>query len=190
MSKKTVLATLKKNRYLIISCAVLIAGIVFGTAVLKYLPNELCRSIYEITSKESENFYIGFIDKFTLPFIIITALYLSGFSAAGQVTAGIAVFSDGAIYGLKNAVNFSFGGTDFFVSALLEYFTFTVFIGFLLLIMSENAFASARKICVSLKSDAVEKPCYNAKNLTVKYIAFTAVFAVFSVFSVFASSFF
>ena len=54
MSKKTVLATLKKNRYLIISCAVLIAGIVFGTAVLKYLPNELCRSIYEITSKESE----------------------------------------------------------------------------------------------------------------------------------------
>lgn len=190
MSKEKIFETLRKNRYLIFSCFVLICGIVFGTAVLKYIPDELCKNIYEIISKESSDFFINFIDKFTLPFIILTALYLSGFSAAGQITAALAVFINGTIYGIKNAVNYSFMGADFLISDLLEYFTFTIYIGFLTLIMSENALASAKKILISLKSDLPEKPHYNAKKITVKYVTFTAVFAAFSAFSVFVSGIF
>lgn len=190
MSREKIFETFRKNRYLIFSCAVLICGIIFGTAVLKYIPDELCKNIYGIISKESGEFLISFIDKFTLPFIILTALYLSGFSAAGQITAALAVFADGAIYGIKTAVNYSFAGTDFLILALLEYFTFTIYIGFLILIMSENALASAKKVFVSLKSDLPEKSHYNAKKITVKYVTFTAVFAVFSAFSVFVSGLF
>ncbi len=190
MNAKKVFDTIKKNRYLIISCVILIFGIIFGTIVLKYLPDELCKNLFEITSRKSEIFYIGFIDKFTLPFIVMTALYFSGFSAAGQVTAGIALFADGAIYGVRNAVNYSFVGADFLVTALLEYFTFTIYIGFLVLIMSENAFASARKVSLSLRPETTEKPYYNAKKFTVKYITFTAIFAVFSAFSAFISNIF
>lgn len=187
MSKNSVFENVRKNRYLIISAVLLICGIAFGKEILDYLPPELCKNIFEIASKKSNSFYIAYIDKFTLPFVIITALYLSGFSAAGQITAGVAMFADGAIYGIKNAVNYSFVGKDYIIPALFEYFTFTIFIGFLLLIMSESAFASAKKIYLNVKSEGAEKPHYNAKNITVKYIAFTAVFAVFSAFSAFIS---
>ena len=161
----------------------LILGTFFGTSMLKIIPEELSENLFGFVSKSSSEFINIFINRFSFPFIILFGIYLSGTCILGNFTAPAAIFINGFFFGFENALNFKFTGMDHVVSALVIFFTSAVFIDFILLIMSENSIYSSRQLskCVSNKND--EKPHYNAKNLTVKFISFTAVFAIICLIS-------
>lgn len=183
MDRKVIWNALYKNRFLILSCLMLILGTFFGTSMLKIIPEELSENLFGFVSKSSSEFINIFINRFSFPFIILFGIYLSGTCILGNFTAPAAIFINGFFFGFENALNFKFTGMDHTVSALVIFFTSAVFIDFILLIMSENSIYSSRQLskCVSNKND--EKPHYNAKNLTVKFIGFTAVFAIICLIS-------
>ena len=183
LDRKVIWNALYKNRFLILSCLMLILGTFFGTSMLKIIPEELSENLFGFVSKSSSEFINIFINRFSFPFIILFGIYLSGTCILGNFTAPAAIFINGFFFGFENALNFKFTGMDHVVSALVIFFTSAVFIDFILLIMSENSIYSSRQLskCVSNKND--EKPHYNAKNLTVKFIGFTAVFAIICLIS-------
>lgn len=188
MSAKKVLDLVLKNKFLIICCAVLILGTVFGTLVLKYLPEKLCGELLLLASPKADSFLTGFINRIALPLIILTSLYLSGFSAAGHATSAAAVFICGAIMGIKSAVNYLYSGTGFFLTALAEYFTFSLYVCFLLITMAESSFFSSQQIYIRAYRPSREISHTYAGNATVMYIAFTAASALFAAFSAYIFS--
>ena len=183
LDRKLIWNALYKNRFLILSCLMLILGTFFGTSMLKIIPEEISGNLFECISKSTSDYINIFINRFSFPFIILFGIYLSGTGILGNFTASAVIFINGFFFGFENALNFKFSGMDHTVSALVIFFTSAVFIDFILLIMSENSIYLSRQLskCVSNKND--EKPHYNAKKLTVKFISFTAVFAVICLIS-------
>ena len=178
MDKKLIFNVVYKNRFMVISCIMLILGTLFGNSVLKIIPEEISENLFEFISKSTSDFINIFINRFSFPFIILIGIYLSGTGILGCFTAPAILFINGFFFGFENALNFKFLGMNYVVSALVVFFTSAVFIDFILLIMSENSIQSSLRLlnCVSNKN--VEKTHYNTRNLTVKFISFTVIFVI------------
>ena len=187
MDRKIIFNTIYKNRNLIICCAVLIFGCAFGISVLKLLPQNICGNLYSILSKKTNDFESVFLNNFCFPAIIFTSVFLSGFSLLGKFSALFSVFINGVFFSFTNGINYMFLGAENFISSVVLYFTLTVYYGFMLIILTENAIhtSDCLKKCVNYKDE--EKPHYKAKNLYVKYIGFTVILAIFSTFSAYIS---
>ncbi len=183
MDRKLIWDTFYKNRFLILSCLMLVLGTFFGTSMLKIIPEELSENLFGFVSKSSSEFINIFINRFSFPFIILFGIYLSGTCILGNFTAPAMIFINGFFFGFENALNFKFLGLNYAVSALVVFFTSAVFIDFIVLIMSENSICLSQQLlkCISNKNN--EKPHYNAKNLTVKFISFTVIFAIICLIS-------
>lgn len=189
IERKLIFDTVYKNRFLILSCVVLIAGTFFGTSMLKYLPENICKNLYSFISQNPESFSTEFLNKFCFPFMILICIYLAGFSALGCITSLAAVFINGAFFGLENGLNYMFSGTDYIISGLISFFTAKLYFCFMLIIMAESTVFLSRRISEKLKNNSAEIPHYNAKNQTVKFITFTFAFAIFSAVSAYISMF-
>ena len=135
MDKKVIYENIYKNRFLIISCVVLVFGTIFGTSMLKIIPEEICENFYGFVSKQSSDLFNVFINRFSFPFIILLFLYFSGTSLLGMFPALAAVFISGFFFGFENALNFKFLGMDYIVTALVIFFTSSIFLNFIILII-------------------------------------------------------
>ncbi|MBR5310017.1 MAG: hypothetical protein IKU42_02695 [Oscillospiraceae bacterium] len=187
MDRKEIFDTILKNRILILCCAMLIFGALFGICVLKILPETVCKNLFLFLSQKNENFINLFLNGFCFPATVLTAIYLSGFGLFGRFTALSALFINGVFYAFENGINYMFFGIGFFTKSMVTYFTSTLFIGFMLIIMAENAFYSSRLLSIIVEYNNAEKPHFKAKNLNIKYFTFTIVFALFSAFSAYIS---
>lgn len=187
MDRKMIFNMVYKNRNLIMCCAVLIFGCVFGISVLKLLPESVSGNLFSILSRNTNDFGSIFFNNFSFPAIIFTAVFLSGFSLLGRLSSLFSVFTNGAVFSFVNGMNYMFLGAENFVNSVVLYVILTVYYEFMLIILAENAiFASdCIKKCINSKNE--EKPHYNAKKITVKYIGFTVILAVFSAFSAYIS---
>lgn len=187
IERKIIFDSVYKNRFLILSCAVLIVGTIFGTSMLKFLPEEIGKNLFNFVSSKTESFSGGFLNRFCFPFMMLLGIYLAGFSTLGYITALAVIFINGAFFGFENGLHYMFSGTDHIMNALISYFTATVYFGFMLIIMAESSVFSSRIISNRIKNKNAESPHYNAKNQTVKFITFTVIFAIFAALSAYIS---
>lgn len=183
LDRKLIWDTFYKNRFLILSCVMLILGTFFGTSMLKMIPEELSENLFGFVSKQSSEFMNIFINMFSFPFIILFGIYLSGTCVLGNFTAPAVIFINGFFFGFKNSLNFKFLGMNHIVPVLVIFFTSAIFIDFILLIMSENSIYLSNQLLKCLSNINSEKPHYNAKNLTVKFIGFTVIFVIICLIS-------
>ena len=63
------------------------------------------------------------------------------------------------------------------------FFTLTVFVDFMIIILSENAIYCSKQLIDCIAGKNTEKSHYNAKKITVKFITFTVIFAIISLIS-------
>lgn len=185
--RKIIFNMIYKNRFLILSCAVLIAGTIFGTSMLSFLPENISRNLFDFVSQEPKSFLNSFLNRFCFPFILLFGIYLAGFSALGYITSLTAVFINGAFFGFENGLNYMFLGFDYFVNNIISYFTATLYFGFMLIIMAESSAFLSKQIISKINNKNQEISHYNAKNQTVKFITFTLIFAIFSSISAYIS---
>lgn len=183
MDKKEILNYIFKNRVLILFCAVLVFGTIFGTSMLNFVPEEISENFYNFISKSNNNFSSVFINKFTFPFLMLFGIFLSGTSTLGNILSIFMILINGVIFGFENALNYKFSGTDYIVINMTNFFSGALFFNFIMIIMAENSFFSSKQLCKSINSSINEKPHYNAKKQYVKFITFTFVFAIFSAIS-------
>ena len=172
-----------KNRYLLLSCVVLLLGTVFGTSMLKIMSDEICRNIYIFISSDTDNLQNIFMNIFAFPFLTLILIFLSGTSFLGKITVPLMIFINGFVYGLKNAIFYSNSGADYITYDVISFFTSTLFFAFSLIIMSENSIVMSNMILEFIKKPNAEKPHYNAKKQYVKLATFTAVFVLISILS-------
>ncbi|MBR3610720.1 MAG: hypothetical protein IKL57_04555 [Oscillospiraceae bacterium] len=173
-----------KNRYIFILCSMLILGTFFGTSMLRLLPQNMCENLFSFLSEESSNFRRTFFDVFTLPFITLSASFISGFSLIGSYFIPVIIFAEGAIYGFKNALFYSFSGSEHILYAAISFVIINLLYGFMLIIISESTIYLSKSYCkrnINIENETAEKPHYNAKNHVVKFITFTAVLMLTSV---------
>lgn len=189
MDKKALYRNIYENRFLIISCAVLIFGTVFGMSMLKVIPAEITENYHKLISESNYEIINLFINRFSLSFMVIMCLYLSGTSVLGIFSAPAAVFLNGLFIGFQNAVNYKYSGMDHIINSLILFFTSTVFSNYFILIMSESALIYSGRLIDTVSGKTTEKAHYNAKKLTVKLIGFTVVLAVISMISAVFTSF-
>ena len=183
MDKKVIYENIYKNRFLIISCVVLVFGTIFGTSMLKIIPEEICENFYGFVSKQSLDLFNVFINRFSLPFIILLFLYFSGTSLLGMFSALAAVFISGFFFGFENSINYKFSGMDYVINSLVIYFTSAVFMNFMIIVMAENSIFSSKQLHNIISNKNPEKSHYNAKKLSVKFITFTVFAALISLIS-------
>lgn len=177
-----------KNKYLFTACGLLLAGVVIGVLVLKFLPEKLESQLGEFVLKDGGSVLKAAMNRFALPAFTLLLLYIGGFNAVGHITVSFALLGFGVVYGIKNALNFSYVGSDFIIKSVADYFTFSLYAAFLVVTMAESSLLSSQSVYNKLNKVSTEKPLYNAKNQTVKFITFTAVIALFSVFSGYIST--
>lgn len=177
-----------KNKYLFTACGLLLAGVVIGVLVLKFLPEKLESQLGEFALKDGGSVLKAAMNRFALPAFTLLLLYIGGFNAVGHITVSFALLGFGMVYGIKNALNFSFGGGDYIIKAVAEYFTFSIYAAFLVVTMAESSLLSSQGVYNKLNKASTEKPLYNAKNQTVKLTVFTVVIAAFSVLSGYIST--
>lgn len=187
MDKKTVFEEIYKNRFLIISCAVLIMGTFFGTSMLGFIPEEIRANLFDFISGDSREFGSVFINRFTFPFFVLLCLFLSGTSIFGEILSIITIFINGLLFGFEKALYYNYCEADYIPEAIIIFFTSTLFFEFILITASENSFFSSKKIIRAIENKNAEKPHSLARNSVVKLIAFTVVFAVISAFSAYIS---
>lgn len=187
MDRKAIVDAIYKNRFLILICTVLILGTLFGIYVLKILPENICRNLYGFISENSNNFANEMLNRFSFPFIILTAEFFAGFSLLGKFTSPAATFINGVFFGFENGLKYMFLGKDFITSGVISYFTSTLYFGFFVILMAEASVCCSKQLYFSIKNSNTEKTLYNAKKQTVKFITFTLIIAVFSAFSAFIS---
>lgn len=183
MDKKVIYENIYKNRFLIINCVVLIFGTIFGTSMLKIIPEEICENFYGFVSKQSSDLFNVFINRFSFPFIILLFLYFSGTSLLGMFSALAAIFINGFFYGFENSINYKFSGIDYVVNSLVIYFTSAVFMNFMIIVMAENSIFSSKQLHNIIDNKNPEKSHYNAKKSSVKFITFTVFAALISLIS-------
>ncbi len=187
MDRKIIFGEVYKNKILILCCAVLITGSVFGISVLRLLPENIATNIYAFLSRETSGFFNLFLNNFCFPAAVLTAVYFAGFSLLGNFTVHFIMFMYGIFYTFINGINYMFCGAEYFINSVIIYFTLMLYYGFMLIIFGENAVYSSNIIKNCLKNTNPEKSHYKAKKLTVKFISFTAVLAFFSLFSAYIS---
>ncbi len=187
--KKEIFDCIYKNRFLIINCIVLIFGTLFGMSMLKIVPEEIQKNLFTYISNSSPEFINILINRFSFPFLVLIGIYLSGTSIFGSITAPLIVFINGFFFGFENAVKYRFTGMDYIINSLIVFFTSAVFINFILIIMAENSIFYSRQLLSCVTNNNLEKPHYNAKKLSVKFITFTAFFAFVSTISAYFSRF-
>lgn len=183
MDKRSIYKMIHQNRFLIINCAVLIIGTVFGMSMLRIVPEEIRYNYYNLVMESSTDILNLFFNRFSFSFVILIFVYLSGTSVFGIFSAPFAVFLNGFFYGFSGALNYSYSGLDYIMDSMILFFTSAVFNNFIILIMAENAIAYSEELLDSVSGKNAEKPHYKAGKLTVKFIAFTAAAAFFSVVS-------
>lgn len=183
MDKKLIYNIIYKNRFLIICCVMLILGTVTGMSMLKFTAIDISENLFNFISRSSSDVFNIFINRFSFPFLILLGIYFSGTSILGIYTAPLLIFINGFFFGFENALNYSYIGIGYAVNALIIFFTSTLFLDFMLLIMSENSIFASQKLINSISSVNGEKCDYKAKKLCVKFIAFTAIFVIISLFS-------
>lgn len=183
MDKKLMYNIIYKNRFLIICCVMLISGTVTGMSMLEFTATNISENLFNFISRSSSDVFNIFINRFSFPFLILLGIYFSGTSILGIYTAPLLIFINGFFFGFENALNYSYIGIEYTVNALIIFFTSTLFLDFMLLIMSENSIFTSKKLINSISNVNSEKCDYKAKKLCVKFIAFTAVFAIISLFS-------
>ena len=172
--------TLLKNRYLAVSCVLLIFGTILGIVALKSLPEELFQEINTIVTKSQNNFLNIFIDQFVFSEILLLMVFLSGFSLLGHLTNGLTILLFGMVYGIKNSAAYSAFGSDYVSFAFIKFFIFYIFYMFLFLMMAESSLQQSQKLFIATFSKSDDKPHYHAKIQTVKFICFTVFSALFS----------
>lgn len=177
-----------KSKYLIVSCILFLTGVTIGVCVLNFLPETLKNQLGAFELVTSKNLFYSAMNKFTLPISVLILLYLGGFNAMGHITITTALLGFGTVFGIKKALNYHYLGSDFIINSVAEYFTFSVYSVFLVLTMAESSFFSAQTAYRQMHSSICEKPLYNAKNQSVKLIAFTAIVIVFSALSTYILS--
>lgn len=185
MERKLIMNAVIKNRFLILSCLMLICGTFFGMGMIRYLPEEICKNIFNFISVFQKDYLNIFLNIFSFPFLILLALFFSGSCIFGNLTAPFLIFVFGAVEGFENSVVYMFLGENYIIYEMIYYLTGTVCFNYILIIMSENSLAAVKKLNYSIKETNSEKPYYNAKNQIVKFVAFTFVFVVISSFSAF-----
>ncbi len=183
MDKKNIYEIIYKNRFLILTCSMLILGTIFGTSMLKVMPDEFSRNLFEIVSKTSTDFMNIFINKFIFSFFILSGLFFSGTGIFGSFTVPFLILINGLLFGMENALNYNFSGMDYIFNSLINFSTSALFINFLLIIMSENSIFSSKQISKAVFENSNEKTHYNAKKITVKFITFTVIFTIISLIS-------
>ena len=183
MDKKAVVENIIKNRFLILSCAMLIAGTFFGMSMLKIIPEEICVNLYNFISKTSDDLFNLFINKFSFPFLIMICLYFSGTSIFGVFSALLGIFINGFIFVLENSLKYEFIGINYIVNSTINFFTSAVFINLILVIMTENSIFYSRQLSDIICNKNSEKSHYNAKNMHVKFLTFTVILAIISFIS-------
>ena len=183
MDKKTIFSTVYKNRFLFLICSMLILGTFFGTVVLKIIPENIAENLFGFVSKSSLDFKGIFINSFSFPFIIIIGIYLSGTGIFGSFTAPAILFINGFFFGFENALNYKFSGMNYIINSVIIFFTLTVFIDFMMIVLSENSIYYSKQLAACLNDKNTEKPHYNAKKITVKFVTFTVILAVVSFIS-------
>lgn len=177
MLKKTkILTEISKNRYLLISCLMLSAGVLIGCYSVKIFPLMLKEKLFSIASFEAEDFLYSFADNFVFPFIALSALFLSGFSAAGHLTVSLEAILSGTYIGIKSSI-LLLNTNEIYLKFFVLYL---IFVCFMAVILAESAFFTSSAILSSLKSSNAANMSYQAKYLSVKYIAFTLFSAVIS----------
>lgn len=181
MVKNRIGKTLLKNRYLTVSCLLLLFGTILGIVALKSLPEELFQKICILVTTQKSDFFHIFCDQFIFSEILLSAVFLSGFSLSGHLTNGTTVLLSGIIYGIKNSASYTVFGSDHVISALIEFFIFYLFYVYLFLTMAECSFQQTQKLFLSALKEKDEKTHYNAKSHAVKFICFTVLLALFSV---------
>lgn len=189
MDKKVAFTVFNINRFLILTCAVLTFGTIFGTSMLKIIPNIIVENLYGLISKEPTNLINLFIDKFSVPFFTLVGLYFSGTGIFGKFTALFIIFLNGTFYGIENAIIYNFAGTNYIINSFINFIILTLLIDFLLIIMSENSIFSSILLLNSVSKENGEKPHYNAKKITVKFISFTVIFIIICLIYVYFNCF-
>ena len=186
INRKSIFENIYRNRYIAILCVILILGTIFGTGLLKVLPETVCKNIYVFLSQEPNDYYSQFLNTFSLSFILLTASYLSGFSLIGKYFVPSIVFFDGTFYGFKNSIIYKYTGTEYLFQALITLILIKFFYEFLLIIISESSVYLSKSYFDKSKShenDTFKKTHYNTRNHNVKFIAFTAILALISAVS-------
>lgn len=183
MDKKAVVENIIKNRFLILGCAMLIAGTFFGMSMLKIIPEEICVNLYNFISKTSDDLFNLFINKFSFPFLIMICLYFSGTSIFGVFSALLGIFINGFIFGFENSLKYEFIGINYIVNSTINFFTSAVFINLILVIMTENSIFYSRQLSDIICNKNPEKSHYNTKNMHVKFLTFTVILAIISFIS-------
>ena len=178
--------TIKQNRYLIISCLILIYGITIGTFLIKFIPNDLCKNIFDLISNNSVSVKTKFFDLFIMSFSVLALEFIFGMNLCGNLINNIILFFNGIIIGICKSLNFHFLGTDFIFNSAIEYFTYTVFVEFVIIIMSESALQFSKQLRAEINQNT-EKNGLKLKKYTVKFIAFTLITAIFSLLSAYIS---
>lgn len=161
----------------------LVFGTIFGTSMLKIIPEEICENFYGFVSKQSSDLFNVFINRFSFPFIILLFLYFSGTSLLGMFSALAAIFINGFFYGFENSINYKFSGMDYVVNSLVIYFTSAVFMNFMIIVMAENSIFSSKQLHNIIDNKNPENSHYNAKKSSVKFITFTVFAALISLIS-------
>lgn len=175
-NKSKMLKEIIKNRFLLVSGLLLITGVLMGSYAVRLFPAVLKERLFSIATFETENLLYSFADNFVFPFILFAALFLSGFSAAGHLTACAEMLLCGAFVGIKSAV-LLLDSNEIYIKFFILY---GIFICFMAVILSESAFFMSSAIIEKLKSNTAANTHYQAKILTVKYITFTVVSAAIS----------
>ena len=183
MDRKTLFKRVLKNRYLILVCLILILGTYFGTCVLKIIPENIAENLFGFVSKSALDFKGVFINRFSFPFIVLIGIYLSGTGILGSLTVPLVVFINGFLFGFENALNYKFLGMNYIVNSVMIFFTLTVFLDFMIIILSENSIYSSKQLTDYITGKNTEKSHYNAKKITVKFVTFTVIFVVVSLIS-------
>lgn len=183
MERKVLFRNISENRFLIISCVMLILGSVFGVSMLRIIPEEIAKNYYMLITESGFEIFNLFINRFSFSFIILLCIFLSGTSILGIFSAPAAVFINGLFIGLLNALNYRYSGMDHIINSLILFFTSAVFNNFIIILMSENAFIYSSRLIDAVANKTAEKPHYNAKKLTVKFICFTVFMGFVSLIS-------
>lgn len=183
MDIKSYFNTVYKNRIIIFCCSVLIIGTIFGTSMTGLLPEEIKRNIFVFLSESENDFSSLFFNIFTLPFIMLFSVFLSGFSTLGKTNCLFILFIDSVLFSFENSINYTYSGMNYIIESLKEQLTAMLFFNFLFIIMAENSYISSENILRIINNKTSEKPHYNTKKHTVKFITFTVIFAILSAFS-------
>ncbi len=179
MVKNVIGKTLLKNRYLAISCLLLLFGTILGIIAMKSFSEDLYQKVYIVVTKSEDSFFDIIINRFVFLEILLFMAFLSGFSILGHLTGGMTAIILGVVYGIKNAVSYSVLGSDYVIHAIIEFFVFYIFFVFFFLLMLESSFQQTQILFLSTFAENDDRPHYNAKSQSVKFICFTVISLLF-----------